>query len=178
MTQVPYSYTNDDPVNGTDPLGLSFWSAVTGIVSHAYHAADNFYHAHKLAFNIAGLVLAGVATVASGGILLAGAGAVELGGNSLDTVSTVADLSSIGSAITDSPGCLGQGDFVACVGMASGGVGGAIGRIGAGLRILTAGTQGLRALAMLNLVGGFASAFWQFSQLVGGGTAYADTRCS
>jgi hypothetical protein len=99
QTGTPYAYTPGDPVNAADPLGESLWGDITGVVKSTVH----FVEKHKKAFEIAGLVVGSVAVVASDGILLAGAGAVEFAGVSVDTLATVSDVASLGAAATDLP---------------------------------------------------------------------------
>ena len=158
QTGTPFAYTAGDPVNAADPLGESLWGDITGVVKSTVH----FVEKHKKAFEIAGLVVGSVAVVASGGILLAGAGAVEFAGVSVDTLATVSDVASLGAAATDLPGCLGSGidvgtRFVACAGAISGGLGGAVGRLGSALDLLPASGDALRGLALANLEAGAAS---------------------
>jgi RHS repeat-associated protein len=42
QTEAPYAYVNGNPVNGTDPLGLGFWSRVGHVGAALYESADAF----------------------------------------------------------------------------------------------------------------------------------------
>jgi len=79
-TGTPYAYTGGDPVNGTDPLGLSFWGAITGAVTHAVHFVAHHYG------DIA-QVAAGVTCVATAGTACGVAIAIATAAKDLQDVS-------------------------------------------------------------------------------------------
>lgn len=58
LTGTPYAFTGGDPVNGTDPLGLSFLGAITGFVKHVVQSK---------AFKITAVVVGVAAIAATGG---------------------------------------------------------------------------------------------------------------
>jgi RHS repeat-associated protein len=65
LTQAPYSYTNDDPVNETDPLGLWGWNPVSD-VTQAAKDTGHFVAQHKKGIEIGAGIALGVAAAATG----------------------------------------------------------------------------------------------------------------
>lgn len=145
VTEQPYAYVNGDPVNGSDPLGLGFWSDVAKVVTAPVRAevrgaskVANFVVTHKKAIEIGAGIALGVAAAAAGvGAVIEAAGiasAVTAGATIAEasTGAIVAGLSATaaGSIATylDSGACAG-GNSAACVGRDLGAVGAATGLI-------------------------------------------------
>ena len=144
-TLQPYAFVGGDPLNATDPLGLSggfpnarSWSTVChsrhsrcrgGLrlsrIAHAIrHLARNigrFERAHwKAEVAIGGIAAGVVAGVATGGAAFA----VEAG--VADTLATTADVATTVAVASDSVGCAtGRGDakVASCAGALTGGLG-------------------------------------------------------
>jgi RHS repeat-associated protein len=97
ITQSPYGYVGDDPVNEADPLGLWGWNPISDI-KQAAGDAGHFVTTHKAAIAeiaIGTVVVAGVvaATVATGGL----ADAVAIG--AAGAASEVAEATAGGAAV-------------------------------------------------------------------------------
>jgi RHS repeat-associated protein len=131
-TQSPYVYAGDDPVNGVDPLGLSWissaWDDTGGKVVHAIATHP------KVAIGI-GL---GVLAVATGGLGLAAAAGVEGIAISATTLGVASVVAGGGAAALDYSGCFDtQGDGVsrtlACTGFATGLLGAGFGALAVAL---------------------------------------------
>lgn len=137
LTKTPYAYTNDNPLNETDPTGLCGWTDPFGCISDAAGAvanqatswagdikdagtqAKNWVADHHEGILTGVGIAAGVVSAATGvGALV---DAEVLGGEA------VLSATSVGAGLVagglDGPGCL-QGDKVACVGMGLGLAGG------------------------------------------------------
>lgn len=118
QTGQPYVFTNDNPLNGTDPLGLCFlfcWHTV----AQDYDGARHWVSAN------AGLVGIGFGLVAL--TLATGGGDLIVAGGYL-TAEQVAGLTlatgAVGTAI-DGNSCINDGSYAGCAGMALGSVSGA-----------------------------------------------------
>ena len=147
LTQAPYSYANDNPVNEEDPLGLWGWNPISD-VTQAAKDTGHFVAQHKKGIEIGAGIALGVAAAATGvgavveaaGIasaVAAGAGVAEASTGAIvaGVAATVA-----GSAATylDSAACT-EGNSAACVGRDLGAVGAATGLVA------TLGSGGLAA---------------------------------
>jgi len=112
--------------------------------------------------------------VASGGVLLAGAGAVELVGVSVETLSTVSDIASFGAALSDAPGCASRRTpandrLVACVGAFTATAGAAVGEVGKAMSLLPAAGDAMRGVAMVNAEAGASSLIFHWATLARAG---------
>ena len=146
LTQAPYSYAGDNPVNFSDPTGLcvTTWfgcigpgpaNGVSGTLGALWNdtggKAVSFVYTHRTGFEVgAGLAL-GVAAAATGvGAVVEGATltGLLLGGGSVTL--------GLGASALDYGPCRYHGVKTACVGLALGAIGtfaGAISEVGAGL---------------------------------------------
>ncbi len=100
QTDQPYAFVNDDPLNGTDPLGLCwickvFTSAVNSVAKVATDVGD-FVNKYKTTIALA--AISTVAIVATGGV--AGALLVE-GAAALDTLTATAEVAESGAEAGD-----------------------------------------------------------------------------
>jgi len=139
-TGQPYAYTGDDPVNGTDPLGLfclglcTFTNAAKD-VGHAAGDVGHFVVTHpKVAIGI-GL---GVLAVATGGLGLAAAAGVEGITISATTLGVASVVAGGGAAALDYSGCFdtngdGLSRTLACTGFATGLLGAGFGALAVAL---------------------------------------------
>jgi RHS repeat-associated protein len=107
-TGQPYAYTNDNPVNDTDPLGLWGWNPISDVVQAAKDSG-HFVATHKVVTGIA-LGVVGVAT-GGAGFLAEGVAATIL--------SATAAAAGGAAAYLDTRPCL-QGNHAACLGAALG----------------------------------------------------------
>lgn len=115
LTQSPYSYVNDNPLNEVDPLGLWGWNPISDVTQAWNDTGGKAVHwAQTHPREAIGIGL-GIVSVATGGIGLGPDLAFE--GTLLTT--TVADTTALatgaGAAYLDAGKCL-QGDKVACIG--------------------------------------------------------------
>ncbi len=100
QTDQPYAFVNDDPLNGTDPLGLCwickvFTSAVNSVAKVATDVGE-FVNKYKTTIALA--AISTVAIVATGGV--AGALLVE-GAAALDTLTATAEVAESGAEAGD-----------------------------------------------------------------------------
>ena len=116
QTDQPYVFTNDDPLNSTDPLGLWSWNPISDI-KQAGKDVGHFVATHKVAD---GIVL-GVLSVATGGVALevvalgeAGFAAAALGATGVVT--------GFGASALDANACK-KGSATACGGAILGVIG-------------------------------------------------------
>jgi RHS repeat-associated protein len=141
LTEQPYSYAGDDPINQTDPSGLDETvpvgvgpyagqsEATAGARLSAYcqqHPAD-YGHGMcggNISLTTVGLVLSGV-SLATGIGAVAGAGAA-LGEGALGVISVTSGVAGAG---VDFHGCL-KGSGIDCVGAVAGGLGAGLGGVG------------------------------------------------
>ena len=130
LTQAPYSYANDDPVNESDPLGLWGWNPISD-VTQAAGDVGHFVVTHKKDIEIGAGVALGVAAAATGvGAIVEGA---TLTGVLLGAGSVAAG---VGASALDYGACVNGHETAACVGLglgATGVVAGGFGLAGAGL---------------------------------------------
>src|SRR5205823_558135 len=93
ITGSPYGYVDNDPLNGSDPLGLFGLSSITHAVSKAAHFAS--HHAGQIAAGAA--IIGGVACVATVacGVALAGA----LGPEALAAAAGVGALGGVAASV-------------------------------------------------------------------------------
>lgn len=140
-TQAPYTYTSDNPLNLTDPLGLNdcgIFSVVcdvghvvaggTKATAHGITRAAKYAYHHPL--QTVGVVAGGVAAVTGVGAL---ADVGIAGVLSAETTETVAFASGTIASASDLPGCV-KGDHLSCVGAAGG-------FLGIGLNAASAGVD-------------------------------------
>ncbi|MHB8379754.1 MAG: RHS repeat-associated core domain-containing protein [Acidimicrobiales bacterium] len=114
-TNQPYVFTNDDPLNATDPLGE--WNLLHAIAS-GFDTTRHFVATHKVAD---GIVL-GVLSVATGGTALVLTAAVE-GSAAATAFGAAATVSGFGANALDANACVKQHSKAACGGMALGFIG-------------------------------------------------------
>lgn len=110
LTQDPYSYGNDDPLDQTDPLGL--WGFHPGsFIKKVARGAEHFVSEHKVAIGIGLGVLAAATGV---GAIIEGAtvAGVVLGATSF--------AAGAGATAFDSGPCLKHHDHAACFGLVLG----------------------------------------------------------
>jgi len=115
ITRTPYAYTGGDPVNGTDPLGLSFLGAITGFVKHVVQSK---------VFKVAAVVVGVAAIAATGGSAFLVEGGIAEG------LGAVADVATVGSTALNGAGCIaetGLDQLASCTGTATGLAGATIG---------------------------------------------------
>lgn len=120
LTNQPYVFTNDNPLNSTDPLGDC--GGLLGFACKAFDASRHFVATHKVADGIA----LGVLSVATGGTALALAAAVE-GSAAATAFGAAAAVSGLGANALDAHACVKQHSKAACGGMALGFLGSASG---------------------------------------------------
>jgi RHS repeat-associated protein len=117
-TNQPYVFTNDDPLNGTDPTGLfCLWGCITHGVATGFDHARHFVATHKV---VDGVVL-GVLSVATGGGALVFAGALEA--STATALGATALASGLGASALDERACVKGHSAVACGGFALGAAG-------------------------------------------------------
>jgi RHS repeat-associated protein len=123
LTQEPYGYVNDDPVNGTDPLGLCH--GLFGCIGQGWH--DTLGQHWQGTLQVVGVV-AGAAAFATGiGEIAAGAYAVTEGAELLDvaagTYGTASSIAGAVATVSDIPGCASDPGIATCAGLALGAAG-------------------------------------------------------
>jgi RHS repeat-associated protein len=128
QTNQPFSYANDDPVNGSDPSGLHDcgWTDPEGCVANAGADTAHFVATHKKAIEVGAGIALGVAAAATG------VGAIVEGSVLLAGVSVTAGF---GASALDYGPCM-SGNRAGCVGLGlgvTGAVAGGFGLAGAGL---------------------------------------------
>lgn len=152
LTQAPYSYANDDPLDQIDPLGLcGHWydvacqvGSAASTVGGAVSSGAQWVADHPT--ETAGLVLGAAAAATGVGAVIEGATVVGLG---LSAVSVGAGATAAG---LDANKCF-QGETVACVGFGLGGaaaVAGVFPVVGTTLILGGAIEEGALADALLN----------------------------
>jgi hypothetical protein len=133
VTQQPYAYADDSPINNTDPTGLDCGildpggcindaaGAVAGVVSAGATWAWN----HPV--EAGGLAL-GVVSLGTGALA---AGVIDAGATGLSTVTlgSVSAVTGVGATTIDGVYCA-NGEAVSCAGGALGGTGAALGIAG------------------------------------------------
>lgn len=150
VTQQPYAYAGDDPINETDPTGLFGWNPISdveeagsdvgGAASTAWSGISSgatWVANHPV--ETVGLVAGGVSLATGVGEVVAGGAAVTEG-----VLGTVSVGSGVVAAGVDTHYCL-AGSDIACVGAVAGGVG----AIGGGISLAATGSaeEGAEALA-------------------------------
>jgi hypothetical protein len=152
------SYTGDDPVNGTDPLGLfclglcTFTNAAKD-VGHAAGDVGHFVVTHKKDIEVGAGIALGVAAAATGvGAIIEGATATGflLGAGSV--------VLGAGASALDYGPCVNGGDKAACVGLGLGATGafaGAFGAAGAGLVLAEVIAEDSLTASILGGIGAF-----------------------
>jgi RHS repeat-associated protein len=143
ITQSPYGYAGDDPVNNMDPSGLFCLGLCS--VSNAWNdtggKAVHYLDKHQRAFEVGAGVALGVAAAATGvgavvdvGIAAGAEGAAAEAALSASSDLNIASLATgAGATALDGNGCIGDHDAVACLGLALGGtalVAGGAGELG------------------------------------------------
>jgi len=149
ITDQPYAYAGDDPVNGSDPTGDSWWDPLSW---------------SSRTWSTIGIV-ASVAAIATGVGALAGIGGLGY----------IAAASSLVSAAVDARSCLRGHNDAACAGAAADAVSGILGGLGAalqGVSDLASGLVGANSFA----VGLGGNAWDGANALAGGGAPVAPAR--
>jgi RHS repeat-associated protein len=124
-TDQPYVFTNDDPLNAEDPLGLlCLWGCITHGIATGFDDTRHFVATHKV---IDGIAL-GVLSVATGGGALVLAGALEA--TTVTALSATAVVSGFGANALDERACVNGHSAEACGGFALGLVGSFAGSAG------------------------------------------------
>ena len=131
-TLQPYVFTGDDPLNVTDPLGLSWynpswvhraWHRAIHRLNAVRHAAASVGHWVEKHPQVAIGIGLGALAVATGGAGLAvEAGVIEASTTTSLALSTTAVASGTGATVLDGRACV-HGDHAACVGAGLGAVG-------------------------------------------------------
>ena len=125
QTDQPYVFTNDDPLNAEDPLGLlCLWGCITHGIATGFDDTRHFVATHKV---IDGIAL-GVLSVATGGGALVLAGALEA--TTVTALSATAVVSGFGANALDERACVNGHSAEACGGFALGLVGSFAGSAG------------------------------------------------
>jgi len=125
ITDEPYVFTNDDPLNAEDPLGLlCLWGCITHGIATGFDDTRHFVATHKV---IDGIAL-GVLSVATGGGALVLAGALEA--TTVTALSATAVVSGFGANALDERACVNGHSAEACGGFALGLVGSFAGSAG------------------------------------------------
>jgi hypothetical protein len=158
-TGQPYAYTGDDPVNESDPSGLSgdvsadeaydVQHSCEGQYASAPGCGQHWYQSSSLA--VTGVVLGGVAAATGVGALIEGATALGF------ALASTAVVTGVGAGIIDYDPCK-QGQQIACLGLGLGLLGAGVG-LGplAGTGLTIAGVIGEDSLAnaiLSDLLGG------------------------
>jgi uncharacterized protein RhaS with RHS repeats len=170
LTQAPYSYANDNPVNEEDPLGLWGWNPISDVVQAAKDTG-HFVATHKTDIEVGAGIALGVAAAATGvgavieaagvaSAVAAGATVAEASTGALAYGATAA-VTGIAAGALDNGQCE-AGNTAACVGRDLGAVGaltGTIATLGSGG--LAAGLWELESLpdAIFQGLGAFSSIF-------------------
>jgi len=145
QTDQPYVFTNDDPLNMEDPLGLCSWyDVVCGVTSAGKWAVHHPWQAVGL---VVGVIAAGTGV---GAVIEITAGATALGFG----LAVTASVSGIVATSIDGTYCH-EGDQASCIGLAFGLTGTLTGGIATGGSLFA--TTGSVADSVLQGLGAFSS---------------------
>jgi RHS repeat-associated protein len=171
-TGQPYTYTNDNPVNRTDSVGLFG----CGFLSSACHVAVTVWNetggmlVHEAAthpLETIGLVAGAIAAVTGVGAL-ADVGIASL--FTAEATETISFAAGVVASLSDLPGCILGGEALSCVGAVTGGVAAGLGGVAAGLDRLF-GDAAETASGLLNAKGysiGVGAGGWDFATYLRG----------
>jgi predicted nucleic acid-binding protein len=137
LTQAPYSYANDDPVNEGDPLGLWGWNPISDVTQAAgdvgHYVAKHKAAIAEIAVGVVVVVGATVLTLGVGDALLAaGAAAAEESAAAAEAGDVLGSLEAVDLAV--------HAPFVLAPGLLLGGIG--LATTGYGIYSLFGGSSG------------------------------------